>query len=433
MKQRVILLDELGEKFGSVHEYHNLRTPADAIRLLIINYPKFQKELLESSEKGVAYKVIQSETEFDLEDMLLPFGSKDLIITPVIAGSGSAGRVLLGVGLVALAIGTGGLSAFGMSGFTAAGITAGSGITGAAAAAIAIGGNVGIALTLGGITQMLSPQPQEALGLSGGSNITASGPGSIVRGSNGTQSYAYRGAVNSVGAGATIPVVFGKALIGSHILSADIEITDESDPLNEYIRVPDPDTIRVQGEELDSTWSESARTGMKSLRLPESRTQPYSGWTSVGGTMYLRPFVDDGVEIDIDREERQKIDPNFIVEMEGADAYDQTEFQIAFRLNNGLYNEIGGEGTTKVDGFITFGIIVRSLDENEDVSQVSMTVQGLMSPSQSYSWVSWFTIGKIPGRDNYALYILPIDHSADIDINTLEVIEFGYRFVPLDL
>ena len=67
--QRVLLLDELGEKFGPVHEYHNLRTPVDAIRLLCINYPEFSRELIESGERGVGYKVIQSETEFELEDM----------------------------------------------------------------------------------------------------------------------------------------------------------------------------------------------------------------------------------------------------------------------------------------------------------------------------------------------------------------------------
>ena len=110
--QRVLLLDELGEKFGPVHEYHNLRTPVDAIRLLCINYPEFSKELIESGERGVGYKVIQSETEFELEDMLLPFGSKDLIIAPVIAGSGDNPivRVIAGVALIGLAVYTGGVS-----------------------------------------------------------------------------------------------------------------------------------------------------------------------------------------------------------------------------------------------------------------------------------------------------------------------------------
>ncbi len=248
MMQRVVLLDELGEKFGSVHEYHNLRTPIDAIRLLMINYPEFGKDLAESGEKGIAYKVVQSETEFELEDMLLPFGSKDLIITPVITGSGDNPLVgvIIGVALIGLAVATLGVGAVGIAGFSGAGLTAFG--SSAAAAAIAVGGNVGIALTLGGIAQMLSPQPDEMSMLKPGSSVMDNGPQSLVRGSDGRQSYAYRGAVNSVGAGATIPVVFGKALIGSHIVHADMEITDESDPLTDWVREPSPDTMRIQGE-----------------------------------------------------------------------------------------------------------------------------------------------------------------------------------------
>jgi predicted phage tail protein len=148
--QRVVLLDELGEKFGAVHEYYNLRTPADAIKLLCINYPKFQKELLESGERGVGYRVVQAGTDFELEDMLLPFGSNDLIITPVIGGS-SFWKILTGAALIGLAVATGGVS-LGVTGFagTAAAVPLSSAYV-ATTAAIAIAGNVGIALALSGV------------------------------------------------------------------------------------------------------------------------------------------------------------------------------------------------------------------------------------------------------------------------------------------
>ena len=409
MMQRVILLDELGEKFGSVHKYHNLRTPIDAIRLLTINYPEFGKDLLESSKEGIAYKVIQSETEFELEDMLLPFGSKDLIIAPVIAGSGGVGRLIVGAALIGLAIYTGGLSSLGMTGFTAA---AGSGIT---ASAIAIGGNIGIALTLGGISQMLSPQPQEMPQFTQGSSVMDSGPGSIVRGSDGRQSYAYRGAVNSVGAGATIPVAFGKALIGSHILSADMQITDESDPLNEWIRTPSPDTMRIQGAKLDSVFKETS--GMKSRRINNEDIY--------GGIQYLSTPK----TIDLTDKSEQHIG-GYHAEFSGAD--DVIKWQVAFRFNNGLYREIAGEGSTKVDGFVTFKIIGRLNDHNDVVSQVQVTAQGLMSGSQSYSWVNWYTTGKVEYKDDYQLYIEPVDYSANLSVNTFEIIQFGYYFVNPD-
>jgi predicted phage tail protein len=415
MMQRVILLDELGEKFGSVHEYYNLRTPVDAIRLLTINYPEFGKDLLESGEKGVAYKVIQSETEFELEDMLLPFGSKDLIITPVIAGSGNAGRIVLGVALIGLAVATGGVS-LGATGFVGA-----SGIPLAASysttmAAIAVGGNIGIALTLGGISQMLSPQPQEMPRFTAGSNVMDSGAGSIVRGSDGRQSYAYRGAINSVGAGATIPVAFGKTLIGSHIISADMQVTDESDPLNEWIKTPSPETMRIQGEKLDSVFKETS--GMKSRRINDQDIS--------GGVRYLS----SSVAVDIDDTTRQRIGGEFKAEFSGNT--DVTKFQVAFRLNNGLYKEIAGEGSTKVDGFITYKIIIENRNEGKVTSTIQVTAQGLMSGSQSYSWVNWFTIGKFAHKDDYKIFIEPVDHSANLNVNTLEVIQFGYYFVNPD-
>ena len=146
--QRVLLLDELGEKFGAVHEYYNLRTPADAIKLLCINHPDFQKELLESGERGIGYRVIQAGTDFGLEDMLLPFGSNDLIVAPVIGGS-NFWKVLTGAALVALAFATGGGSwAFTGAGFTG-GLPAGSFAVGAMTA------NVGALLALSGTAEML--------------------------------------------------------------------------------------------------------------------------------------------------------------------------------------------------------------------------------------------------------------------------------------
>jgi len=412
--QRVLLLDELGEKFGPVHEYHNLRTPVDAIRLLCINYPEFSRELIESGERGVGYKVIQSETEFELKDMMLPFGSKDLIIAPVIAGSGNAGRIVLGVALIGLAVYTGGVS-LGVTGFAAG---AGSG---ALTAAIAIGGNIGIALTLGGISQMLSPQPQEAPKFTAGDTSFDRGPGSIVRGSDGRQSYAYRGAINSVGAGATIPVVFGKALIGSHIVSADMQITDESDPLNEWIKTPSPDTMRIQGEKLDSVFKETS--GIKSRSLSASDVNSIIGGST---TKYLAAPH----QLNLTSNTRQQVvGGNIPGEFSGAT--DVAKFQIAFRLNNGLYDEIAGAGSTKVDGFVTFKIIVenRDLSSTPDVATIQVTAQGLMSGSQSYSWVHWFTYGKIEHKDNYLVYVEPVDYSANLNVNTLEVLQVGYYFV----
>ena len=38
MENKVLLLDDLGKKYGETHVYYNLKTPAEAIKLLCINY-----------------------------------------------------------------------------------------------------------------------------------------------------------------------------------------------------------------------------------------------------------------------------------------------------------------------------------------------------------------------------------------------------------
>ena len=409
--QRVLLQDELAEQFGAVHEYHNLRAPVDAIRLLCINYPEFTKHLVESGENGIGYKVVQAGTDLELEDMLLPFGSNDLIITPVITGSGKgAGFILAGVALIGLAVVTGGMGvAFAGGSFTAAG-------SGLVASAIAIGGNIGIALTLGGISQALSPQPEETR-FSTGSVSYDQGAQSITRGSDGQQSYAMTGPVNSVGLGATIPVCYGKALIGSHIISADIQVTDESDPLNEWIRTPSPETMKVNGHKLPfGTFKEIG--GVYGVRYTDNSNFDYGG----PGSQYIGP---SGISIPLNMSGKKKLKT---IQGEFDEQFPAHRTRIAFEMDNGLYSTIAGAGTTKVDGFVTIKITVQNTDGGAWTGNVQFTAQGLMAPGQSYRWINQFQYGKISHKDHYRVYIEIIDYSAELAHNTLLVRQLGYNW-----
>ena len=264
MQQVVRLLGDLGERYGAEHTYFDLRTPADAIKLLCLNSPALQQELIEAHEHGVGYRLIQAGTDLGYADLQLPIGSNDLILTPVIAGSGGGGigKVLAGVALVAFAVATAGAGAgflglgAGLTGTIGAScwsLVAGGFVLGAAASS-AIGA-IGLSLIIGGVSQMISPQPTiPKFGgnrLGSGEASSTDGPQSVTRGTDGRQSYAYTGAANTVGVGATIPVAYGEVLIGSHLLSANVEVTDESDPLKTAIRTPGQDTIRIGGEKLN--------------------------------------------------------------------------------------------------------------------------------------------------------------------------------------
>ena len=66
MQQTVRLLGDLGERYGSEHKYHDLRSPAEAIKLLCINEPEFLKEIAQAHEHGIGYTVVQADDVFEL-------------------------------------------------------------------------------------------------------------------------------------------------------------------------------------------------------------------------------------------------------------------------------------------------------------------------------------------------------------------------------
>ena len=163
MQQTVRLLDDLGARYGSEHVYFNLRSPAEAIKLLCINHPALQKELTEAHEHGVGYTLVQAGMFLGYDDLQLPLGKNDLVLAPVIAGSGgSTTTILAGVGLVAASFLFPGAGLFGTVGLFGAGQAAVGvstiGVLNAAAVGTAISA-IGASLVLNGVSQLLSPQP----------------------------------------------------------------------------------------------------------------------------------------------------------------------------------------------------------------------------------------------------------------------------------
>ena len=384
MQQVVRLLGDLGERYGTEHTYYDLRTPADAIKLLCINIPELQEELIHAHEHGVGYRLIQANTDLGYEDLHLPIGSNDLILTPVIVGSGGGGgigQVLAGVGLVAFSILTAGVGA-GFLGL-GAGLTAGA-FTLGAAASTAIGA-IGTSLILGGVSQMLSPQPTVpnvgGLGganrLSSGDSLSTDGPQSITRGTDGRQSYAYTGAANTVGVGATIPVAYGEVLIGSHLLSANVDVTDESDPLTTAIREPGTDTMLIGGEKIGYAAVEAS--GLRSRRWEYSQVKFSS---SIPAQRTLSLF--DGNEVRM-------------FNRNGFDNNKADNYQVFFELDRGLFDYVSGPGTSLVDGFITYQIeVITQLDNspNQVTANVQGTVQGLITTNQPYRWMHYIRYAK---------------------------------------
>ena len=392
--QLVLLAGELGEKYGQKHEYYNLQTPADAIKLLCINYPALQNELVQAHQNGVGYKVIQGGAAMNYDELQLPFGSKPLLVVPVITGSGggSTTQILLGVGLVAASFLLPGAGLFGTSalgsGLLAAGSTAAVPFVGAAGVAggafgTALGvalSSVGASMILGGVANLISPQPElpKPNRIRGsGTNVRGPGPDGITRGASGNQSYAFTGPANTAGTGTTLPVIYGRVIAGSHLLAANLDVTDNSDPLQTATQTPAKRTLKINGESLTRELKDCG--GVKSRRgVGEIRSSD----TDRDKRVFIGKTFGPGQSQPLEAE--AQYDSN-----SGSGGWGALKFKnskgnrkridVIFKISQGLHDFVAGEGSTKIDGFITYEITLSNTTGGPDIDVASarITVQGL--------------------------------------------------------
>jgi predicted phage tail protein len=205
----------LRKKLGQCRFEFEVDTPAQAIKALCVNFPGLDKWLIDSEQTGMGFRVAVGKERITPEDAslaVLPWSERDVFsIAPVLAGAGrGVGQIFAGIGLVALAILTAG------AGTAVLGIAgAGGGIFGASftwgiVAANAIGG-IGVSLILGGVAQLLSPQPQIS---------------SLQRGKEAArlESFSFSGIVNTSKQGLPVPLVYGRAFVGSAVLSSGLDV-----------------------------------------------------------------------------------------------------------------------------------------------------------------------------------------------------------------
>jgi len=427
-----MLAGELGEKYGTHHEYYNLRTPADAIKLLCVNHPKLQKDLVTAHHNGVGYKLIQSGAAMGYDELHLPFGSRPMMLVPVISGSGgSTGQILAGVGLVAASFLFPGAGLFGAVGAFGAGAAGVAGIsTTAVLTATTIGtaiSAVGASMILGGVANLISPQPElPKLGSRrmDGTNFRGPGPQGVTRGASGQQSYAYTGPANTVGNGATIPVVYGRAMVGGHMLSVAVETSDESDPIATAIKAPGPDTVLIGGAKVEREFDEEAGIATRSI----TRAQVNSvNTTKTNRRIVIDPNVGFGPGLD------KTLTENSTKKMGNVDVRGpfQDEFDIIFEVRKGLFGRSGAAATsTKIDGFIQYRIEVEHTMPGDDikVAGAEVAIQGYLEATQNYFYLQRLKWRKLDNNKELKLRITIMD--VDTDAQTqFRVHAFGYRLL----
>lgn len=193
----ILLYGALGCQFGKIHRFA-VRSPGEAIRALSVNFPGFRRALID----GGAYRVLRGgRAALGVDDLRAPQSAREsLRIVPVVQGARGLGQLILGAALF-MAIGpVGEFMAFNME-------------AGAAMTSFVTGGMkaIGVSLMLSGVSSMLfSPVKTQ----------------STERPEN-KPSYAFDGAVNTSTQGNPVPVCYGRAVVGSQVISAGLSV----DPL----------------------------------------------------------------------------------------------------------------------------------------------------------------------------------------------------------
>lgn len=189
----IILLGELGKRYGRKHLL-DVKSPAEAVRALCANFKDFAAFVSASSDRNVGYRVLNKRDAVGEDELHNP-ASQRITIAPVVAGAGgSVGKILLGAALIAAAFFVPGLAAVALFGTTTLATVAFS---------------VGVSLALGGVAQMLAPQPKSI------------GPQEEQQ-----PSYVFNGAVNTSAQGQPVPVGYGRMIVGSAVISAGVSVED---------------------------------------------------------------------------------------------------------------------------------------------------------------------------------------------------------------
>ena len=193
MLRKIKLYGELAKFLGQKTFEAEVHSAAQAMRFLVVNFPQLERHMADRY-----YKVSVGNWELTQEELTYPNGQEDIKIIPVIGGEGGRGfgRVLMGAALIGVGVLSGGATFAGGS-FTGVGFFGGT---------TAVLGNVGIALALTGIAEMLTPVP------------TISEMEQDPR-----NSFNFSGIQNTSRAGVAVPVIYGEVLTGSVVISAGIE------------------------------------------------------------------------------------------------------------------------------------------------------------------------------------------------------------------
>ena len=201
MLRKVKLYGKLAKFVGHRVLEADVHNAAEAVKFLVANWPALEQHMAKQY-----YKLEVGSSALALDEIAYPIGSEDISITPVIAGAGNVGRIVLGAALITAAVMTGGgLSVLSAPVFS----TSATGATVFGGWAV-VAGKVGMLLVLSGVAGLLTPVPKTPKSEEDPQN-----------------SFSFSGIQQTSRAGTAVPVCYGEILTGSVVISAEIDVSEQ--------------------------------------------------------------------------------------------------------------------------------------------------------------------------------------------------------------
>jgi len=193
MLRKIKLYGPLAKFVGRDVLEADVASPAEVIRMLLANFSGLEAHIRKHS-----YRIFCGEAGLQAEEEItLPTSAAEIKIVPVVAGSGgedggfSIGKIFVGIALVAASF-----------------------IPGLNATVATVMATLGTGLALSGVSELLTPVPQMP-------KLRDYDPRDSKDPRNG---FSFSGLQNVSRPGVPVPMVYGKTLVGSVVISAGVDV-----------------------------------------------------------------------------------------------------------------------------------------------------------------------------------------------------------------
>ncbi|MBH1918238.1 MULTISPECIES: tail assembly protein [Serratia] len=188
---------QLGKRFGKTHRLV-VEDTCEALRALCVTVEGFEKYMMGAHRQGIHFAFFNGDQNIGVEEFATSKGDAVIRIMPIIAGSKNGGMFQIVLGVAAL------IGAF----YTGGGTLALWKASMATSLTVSTLSMMGASMVMGGVIQMLTPQPSFGMPVS--------------QSVENKPSYAFGSPVNTTAQGYPVPILYGEREIGGAVISAGI-------------------------------------------------------------------------------------------------------------------------------------------------------------------------------------------------------------------